>query len=88
MWTDINTKPKQGTVFQVFWGHVMGISVDYNDNSFATRCIFRPPNWEPEPVLMLPTPKNRAAPQECVGNRSNIGLTWPVTDQTRRLDSL
>ena len=25
MWTDINTKPKQGTVFRVFTGHAMGI---------------------------------------------------------------
>jgi len=32
MWTDINTKPKQGTVFWVFRGHVMGIPMDYNDN--------------------------------------------------------
>ncbi len=33
MWTDINTKPKQGTVFCVFRGHVMGIPVDYKDDS-------------------------------------------------------
>ena len=25
MWTDINTKPKQGAVFRAFRGHVMGI---------------------------------------------------------------
>ncbi len=25
MWTDINTKPKQGLVYRVFRGHVMGI---------------------------------------------------------------
>ena len=41
MWTDINTKPKQGTVFRVFRGHVMGIPDEYNDND---RCNFRPPN--------------------------------------------
>jgi hypothetical protein len=31
MWTDINTKPKQRTVFRVFRGHVMGTPADYND---------------------------------------------------------
>ncbi len=31
MWTDINTKLKQGTVFWVFRGHVRGIPADYND---------------------------------------------------------
>ena len=25
MWTDINTKPKQGTVFRIFRGYAMGI---------------------------------------------------------------
>ncbi len=45
MWMNINTKPKQGTVFRVFRGHLMGILADYNDTSFATRCNFRPPNW-------------------------------------------
>jgi hypothetical protein len=69
MWTDINTKPKQGTVFRAFRGHVMGIPADYNDASFATRCNFRPPNWVPEPVLMLPIPRDRVAAQECVGER-------------------
>jgi hypothetical protein len=29
MWTDINMKPKQGLVFRVFCGHVMGIPADY-----------------------------------------------------------
>ncbi len=67
MWTDINTKQKQGTVFRVFRGHVMGIPADYNNASFATRCNFRPPDWIPEPVLMLPMPKDWVAMQECVG---------------------
>ena len=44
MWTDINTTPKQGTVFRVFQGHVMGIPADYNNESFATRGNFRPPD--------------------------------------------
>ena len=67
MWTDINTKPKQGIVFWVFRGHVMGIPTDYNDASFAAKRNFRPPNWVPEPVSMLPIPKDRVAAQECVG---------------------
>jgi hypothetical protein len=71
MWTDINTKPKQGAVFRAFRGHVMGIPADYNDASFATRCNFRPPNWVPEPVLMLPIPRDRVAAQECVGDNIN-----------------
>ena len=48
---------------------VMGIPTDYNDASFATKCNFRPPNWVPEPVSMLPTPKDWVAAQECVGER-------------------
>ncbi len=51
----------------------MGILADYNDASFATRCNFRPPDWIPEPVSMLPIPKDWIAPQECVG-----GSTKPV----------
>ena len=69
MWMDINTKPKQGAVFRAFRGHVMGIPADYNDASFVTRCNFRPPNWAPEPVSMLPIPKDRVAAQECVGEQ-------------------
>jgi hypothetical protein len=45
----------------------MGIPNDYNDASFTTRCNFRPPDWIPEPVSMLPIPKDWMAPQECVG---------------------
>jgi len=70
MWTDRNTKPKQGAVFRAFRGHVMGIPTDYNDASFATRCKFRPPNSVPEPVSMLPTPRDRVAAQECVGDNT------------------
>ena len=44
MWASINTKHKQGTVFRVFRGYVMGIPADYNDASFAISCHFRPPN--------------------------------------------
>ena len=63
-------KPKQGTVFRVFSGHVMGIPTDYNDEIFVPWCNFRPPNWLPEPVSMLPIPKDRVATQECVGDNT------------------
>jgi hypothetical protein len=54
----------------VFRGHVMGITADYNDTSFAIRCNFRSPNWVPdEPLSMLPIPKDRVATQECVGEQ-------------------
>jgi hypothetical protein len=70
MWTDINMKPKQGAVFWAFRGHVMGIPANYNDASFATRCNFRPPSWVPEPVSMLPIPRDWVAAQECVGDNT------------------
>jgi hypothetical protein len=70
MRTDINTKPKQRTVFPAFRGHVMGIPADYNNASFATRGNFRPPNWTPEQVLMLPIPWDPVASQECVGDNT------------------
>ena len=35
-----------------------------------TWCKFRPPNWVPEPVSMLPIPKDRVATQECVGDNA------------------
>ena len=63
-------KPKQGAVFWAFMGHVMGIPANYNDASFATRCNFRPPSWVPEPVSMLPIPRDRVAAQECVGDNT------------------
>jgi hypothetical protein len=70
MWTNINTKPMQGTVFWVFKGHVKGIPVNYNDESFATRFNFRPPIRVPKPVLMRPISMGWAATQECVGDNS------------------
>ncbi len=78
MWTDINKKPKQGAVFQAFRGHVMGIPADYNDASFATRCIFRPPNWIPEQMSMLPIPRDRVASQECVGDNTKEPESIPA----------
>jgi hypothetical protein len=63
-------KAKAGTVFWVFRGHVVAIPADYNDKSFATRCNFRPPNWVPKPVSMLPIPTNWVAMQERVGDNA------------------
>jgi len=87
MWTDINTKPKQGAVFRAFRGHVMGIPADNNDASFVTRCNFRPPNWVPEPVSMLPIPRDRVAAQECVGEQT-INKEVEIWDQRRNEDQL
>ena len=67
---DGHTKLKQGAVLRAIRGHVMGIPTDYSDTSFATRHNFRPPNWAPEPVSMLPIPRDRVAAQECVGDNT------------------
>jgi hypothetical protein len=82
MWTDINTKPKQGTVFREFRAQVMGIEPEYNDANYANRIYVRPPDHPvgfhaPIPTdkpigspgrTMLPVPKtNSVASQECVG---------------------
>ena len=56
----------------------MGIPADYNDASFATRCNFRPPDWIPEPVSMLPIPKDRIAPQECVEVSTKLAAARPT----------
>jgi hypothetical protein len=88
MWTDINTKPKQGAVFQAFRGHVMGIPTDYNDASFATRCNFRPPNWILEQVSMLPIPRDRVASQKCVGvdvTNKEVEIWDPSPTKVRRV---
>ena len=78
MWTDINTKPKQGTVFWVFRGHVMGIPMDYNDNYFRVLCHFRLPDWIPKPVSMLPIPKDWVASQEYVGDDAKQQERMPI----------
>ena len=61
MWTDINTKPKQGLVFRVFRGHIMGIPVDYKDSDYKGKVPLSPI------VLMLPLTRGQLALQECVG---------------------
>lgn len=81
MWTDINTKPKQGAIFREFRGQVMGIESDYNDANYQDRIYVRPPDSpvgfhvsEPtdKPIgspckTMLPVPRSDGvASQECV----------------------
>jgi hypothetical protein len=61
MWTDINTKPKQGLAYRVFRGHVMGIPADYKDSDYAGKVPLSPE------VSMLPMTKAQLASQECVG---------------------
>ncbi len=68
MWTNINTKPKQGQVYCIFRGHVMGIPADYKDSDYAGKVPLSPE------VSMLPLTKEQIASQECVGE-SEITLT-------------
>ncbi len=72
MWTDINTKPKQGLVFRVFRGHVMGIPANYKDSDYEGRVPLTPV------VSMLPLTKEQLASQECVGEKTN-GTQVPVS---------
>jgi hypothetical protein len=55
MWTDINNKPKQGIVYHVFRGHVMGIPADYKDSDYTGKVPVSPV------VLMLPLTKEQLA---------------------------
>jgi hypothetical protein len=61
MWTVINTKPKQGVVYRVFRGHVMGIPADYKDFDYADKVPVSPA------VSMLPFIKEQLASHDCVG---------------------
>jgi hypothetical protein len=61
VWTDINTKPKQGIVYRVFRGHGMGIPADYKDSNYVGKVLASPA------VLMLSLTKEQLALQECVG---------------------
>ncbi len=60
MWTNVNAKPKQGLVFHVFRGHVMGIPVDYKDAGYNGKESLTPK------VSMLPLTKEQLALHECV----------------------
>jgi hypothetical protein len=54
MWTDINTKTKQGLAFCEFRGQIMGIRAGYNDDEYKILCHTRPME-DPTPIkLMLP----------------------------------
>jgi hypothetical protein len=68
MWTDINTKPKQGLVFRLFRGHVMGIPADYKNSDYKGKVPLM------SVVSMLPLTKEQLALQECVGERTNGAL--------------
>ena len=68
MWTDIDTKPKQGLVYRVFRGQVMGIPANYKDSDYAGKVPLSPE------VSMLPLTKEQLASQEYVGE-SEITLT-------------
>ena len=71
MWTDINTKLKQGAMYRKFRGHVMGIPADYNDKDYEGKVKTVPPVDS-----MLPIPKEPKASQECVGgSQKDINLT-------------
>ncbi len=53
MRTDISTKPKQGVVYRVFMGHMMGIPADYKDSNYAGKVPVSPA------VSMLPLTKEQ-----------------------------
>jgi hypothetical protein len=76
MWTDVNTKPKQGLAFRVFRGHVMGIPVDYKDSDYEGKVPLMPV------VLMLLLTKEQSALQECVGERTNGALKSALRTST------
>ncbi len=75
MWTDINTKPKQGVVYRVFRGHVMGIPADYKDLDYAGKVPVSPA------VSMLPLTKEHLIMQECVGGDAKC-LDWMLIQLT------
>jgi hypothetical protein len=57
----MNTNPKQGIVYPVFRGYVMGIPADYKDSDYPGKVPISPV------VPMLPLTKEQLALQECVG---------------------
>ena len=84
MWADINTKPKQGSVFREFRGHVMGIPAEYNDDDYRTKI----PSTVPK--SMLPMTKAQWASKECVGGnvsdtpeKPKKGVTWNPVIETQ-----
>jgi hypothetical protein len=93
MWTDINIKLKEGLVFHVFRGQVMGIPVDYKDADYKGKVPLLPK------VSMLPLTKEQLALQECEGRSekrcaptqvgpTQLGIDWSWDRQAEeeRLD--
>ncbi len=66
MWTDINTKPKQGAMFRAFRGHVMGIPANYMDKDYEGRVHSTPPVSSMLRILKIPKASN-----ECIGENAN-----------------
>jgi hypothetical protein len=81
MWTDINMKPKQGLVFRVFRGHVMGIPVDYKDSDYEGKVPLTPPI-----MPMLSLTKEQLASQECVGGKRVTNKEVEIWDQSLTKD--
>jgi hypothetical protein len=85
MWTDVNTKPKQGATYREFQSRAMGIPVDYNDDKFkAIRCTQPPNNIVPiNPILSIP--KDQKVLQECVGGgRSDVAANQMAQQMAER----
>jgi hypothetical protein len=82
MWTDVNTKPKQGATYREFWSRMMGIPVDYDDDEFKAICHTRPPkNIVPiNPTLSIP--EDWKVLQECVGGGQSDVVANQMAQQT------
>ena len=101
MWSDINTKPKQGAVFREFRAQVMGIEPEYNDANYQNRIYicspdhpvgFHAPKPTEKPIgspgrMMLPVPTlDSIASQECVGEHENQPADGWVTEVATQPD--
>ena len=89
MWTDINTKPKQGAVFRKLRGQVMGIPSDYDDNHFASPVLptlvptLDPSSSTRKMIVPVPTMMPTGL-QECVGG--NAGKTAGKSEMAGTLE--
>ena len=65
MWADVLTKPLQGIAFKRMRAQLMNCSVDYEEDEEqeTTRHVLSLPKGGPKPLQ---------APQECVGNNTNL----------------
>jgi hypothetical protein len=87
MWADVHTKPKQGKIFSVFRGVLMGIETDYDDKVHeqdwlvifaekkrlkAEKDALKALKLAKAPSLPTkPAAMTKASPQECVGASGN-----------------